>query len=413
MRRAGPRLRSGMAATVIATGYGGPEVLRVADLPAGEPGPGEALIGVRAAGVNPIDHKVYSGAHGTDPARLPMRLGFEAAGVVLRAGPGATGPAGPVRPGDEVIAYPARGAYAAELVVPAGALVPKPAALDWPQAAALMLAGVTAWHALAATGVGQGDTVLIHGGAGGVGTMAVQLAAARGAWRRDRRAGPRRDRRGDRRLPGAGPGPGADRHDRRVPPGRPGGNPGAGQRAGSRPWHAAARAGQAAAGRDGRPRGAAGRGERDVPAGRGGCRAPGDQGRPRGREDRADPLAARRAARGRTSQARGLSRRTRRRRRSTRRRSPAPRRRLSRRRPRRTAAGPCRRDLAGRRTGQMTRSSAGSARRCLRRRGSGTRTWARAHCSRAGPGREDPGAGVGGVVVELPPAQQRRERAGQ
>ncbi len=170
-----------MAATVIATGYGGPEVLRVADLPAGEPGPGEALIGVRAAGVNPIDHKVYSGAHGTDPARLPMRLGFEAAGVVLRAGPGATGPAGPVRPGDEVIAYPARGAYAAELVVPAGALVPKPAALDWPQAAALMLAGVTAWHALAATGVGQGDTVLIHGGAGGVGTMAVQLAAARGA----------------------------------------------------------------------------------------------------------------------------------------------------------------------------------------------------------------------------------------
>ena len=97
------------------------------------------------------------------------------------AGPDAAGPAGPVAIGDEVIAYRAPGAYATELVVPAAALVPKPAVLDWAQAAGLMATGVTAWHLLAATDVHEGDTVLIHGGAGGVGLMALQLTAGRGA----------------------------------------------------------------------------------------------------------------------------------------------------------------------------------------------------------------------------------------
>jgi NADPH:quinone reductase-like Zn-dependent oxidoreductase len=101
--------------------------------------------------------------------------------VVTAAGPGAAGPAGPIEVGAEVIAFRAPGAYAAELVVPASALVPKPDTLDWAQAAGLMLTGATAWHLLAATGVGPGDTVLIHGAAGGVGVMAVQLAADRGA----------------------------------------------------------------------------------------------------------------------------------------------------------------------------------------------------------------------------------------
>ncbi len=170
-----------MPAVVIATAFGGPEVLSVADQPTPEPGPGEARIAVRAAGVNPVDWKAYSGAFGTDPAQLPIRPGAEAAGVVTAVGPGAAGPAGPVAPGDEVIAFRAPGAYAAELVVPASALVPKPAALDWAQAAGLMLTGVTAWHALAATNVQRGETVLIHGAAGGVGVMAVQLAVGRGA----------------------------------------------------------------------------------------------------------------------------------------------------------------------------------------------------------------------------------------
>ena len=101
--------------------------------------------------------------------------------MVSAVGPDAAGPAGPVAIGDEVIAYRVSGAYATELVAPAAALVPKPGALDWAQAACLMVTGVTAWHLLAATDVHEGDTVLIHGGSGGVGLMALQLAAGRGA----------------------------------------------------------------------------------------------------------------------------------------------------------------------------------------------------------------------------------------
>ncbi len=170
-----------MPSVVIAAAYGGPEVLSVVDVPTAEPGPGTARIAVRAAGVNPADYKMYSGAFGSDPAKLPIRLGLEASGVVTAVGPGAAGPAGLVQVGDEVIVYRATAAYATELVAPARSLVPKPAALDWAQAAGLMLTGVTAWHTLVATGVGEGDTVLIHGGAGGVGIMAIQLAAVRGA----------------------------------------------------------------------------------------------------------------------------------------------------------------------------------------------------------------------------------------
>ncbi len=170
-----------MSAVVIATAFGGPDVLEIADQAPGEPGPGEALIEIRAAGVNPVDYKVYSGAFGTDPTQLPLRLGSEASGVVTAVGPDAAGPTGPIEAGAEVIAFRAPGAYAAELVVPASALVPKPDTLDWAQASGLMLTGVTAWHLLAATGVGPGDTVLINGAAGGVGVMAVQLAVDRGA----------------------------------------------------------------------------------------------------------------------------------------------------------------------------------------------------------------------------------------
>ena len=172
---------AGVASVVIAAGYGGPEVLSVTDEPARGPGPGEVRIEVRAAGVNPVDYKAYSGAFGSDPARLPIRLGAEAAGVVTAVGPDAAGPAGPVAVGDEVIAYRAPGAYAAELLAPAQAVVPKPATLDWAQASGLMLTGATAWHALTVTDVHEGDTVLINGASGGVGVMAVQLAAARGA----------------------------------------------------------------------------------------------------------------------------------------------------------------------------------------------------------------------------------------
>ncbi|MFF0156449.1 zinc-binding alcohol dehydrogenase family protein [Streptomyces sp. NPDC005263] len=170
-----------MSEAVVAGAYGGPEVLSVIDETVPDPGPGQVRIAVRAVGVNPFDHKMYSGVFGTDPANLPMRLGAEAAGVVTMVGAHATGPAGPIAVGDEVIAYRAPGAYAAELVVPASSVVPKPAALSWEQAGGLMLTGVTAVHVLEAIGPLKGETVLIHGAAGGVGLTAVQLAVARGA----------------------------------------------------------------------------------------------------------------------------------------------------------------------------------------------------------------------------------------
>src|SRR4051794_2040272 len=170
-----------MSRFVVATAFGGPEVLSLNEEPDREPGPGEAVLDVRAAGINPADWKGYGGAWGRDASRLPMRLGFEAAGVGAAVGGGATGPAGPLSVGDEVIGFRLTGAYADRLVVPASSLVPKPAGMDWPAAAGLMLTGATAVHALTATQVAEGDTVLVHGAAGGVGLMLVQLARARGA----------------------------------------------------------------------------------------------------------------------------------------------------------------------------------------------------------------------------------------
>lgn len=162
---------------VAAVAYGGPENLRLIDTDAGEPGPGEVLLDVRAAAVNPIDWKVYSGAMGADPARLPMRLGAEVAGVVAAVGPNVRW----LAVGDEVVAWPVRGGYARRLVVPELATVRKPRALGWAPAAALLVAGTTAVHALTATRTGHGDVVLVHGGSGSVGRMIVQLAELRGA----------------------------------------------------------------------------------------------------------------------------------------------------------------------------------------------------------------------------------------
>jgi NADPH:quinone reductase-like Zn-dependent oxidoreductase len=170
-----------MTEIVVAPAYGGPEVLRLAQADVTPPGPGEVLLEVRAAGVNPVDYKVYSGMMGSDLTQLPLRLGLEASGVVRAVGSDAEGPAGPVAVGDEVIAYRISGAYAGEVVVSATALVPRPDALGWEAAAGLMLTGATAIHTLTATGVGAGDTVLIHAASGGVGLMGVQIAIDRGA----------------------------------------------------------------------------------------------------------------------------------------------------------------------------------------------------------------------------------------
>jgi NADPH:quinone reductase-like Zn-dependent oxidoreductase len=170
-----------MATAVVAKEFGGPDALSVIEAEVPAPGPGEVTIQVRAAGVNPIDFKLYSGAFGRDPAQLPKRLGLEVAGVVTAAGADAAGPAGPLAVGDQVIAYPVTGGYASAVTVPAEVVVPKPAELSWEQAGGLLLVGATAVHAVATVGVGKGDTVLVHGGSGAVGTIAVQLAVAEGA----------------------------------------------------------------------------------------------------------------------------------------------------------------------------------------------------------------------------------------
>lgn len=170
-----------MAKKIVATGYGGPEVLSAveADVPA--PEAGQVVVEVRAAGINPVDWKIVSGMMGTDTARLPLPVGLELAGVVAAVGPGAQGPAGPISVGDEVVAHPVRGAYADTVTVPAANVVPKPAALGWPEAAGTLLAGGTAVHALAVVDVQPGETLLVHGASGSVGQVAVQLAVQAGA----------------------------------------------------------------------------------------------------------------------------------------------------------------------------------------------------------------------------------------
>ena len=149
--------------------------------PLPEPGAGQVLVEVRAAGVNPVDWKRYSGMMGADPAQLPAPVGLEASGVVVAAADDAVGAAGPIRVGDAVLGYPLNGAYAEHVVADASVLVPKPASTSFEEAAGVLLAGATAIHMLEVTGVGEGDTVLLHGGSGGVGLILIQAAIARGA----------------------------------------------------------------------------------------------------------------------------------------------------------------------------------------------------------------------------------------
>lgn len=170
-----------MTSAILAPGYGDPDVLEFVERPVPPPGDNQVTIAVRACGVNPADLKRLRGQFGSNPAALPLRLGSEVSGVVTIVGANAVGPAGPIGVGDEVIGYRVSGGYAEAVTVPATSVLPKPANLDWAQAAGLMAVGVTAVHLLEATGVGSGDRVIVHGASGGVGSMAVQLAVLRGA----------------------------------------------------------------------------------------------------------------------------------------------------------------------------------------------------------------------------------------
>lgn len=157
------------------TQYGGPEVLDIGEAPEPHPGPGQVRVVVHAASINPIDWKIRSGAmaSGGAPAQ-PVILGFDAAGVVDEIGDGVSG----VSLGDAVLGLGS--ATNAELAV-LRSFVPKPASLDWAEAAALGVAAETAVRVFTLLGLTTGQTLLIDGAAGGVGSVAVQIAVARGA----------------------------------------------------------------------------------------------------------------------------------------------------------------------------------------------------------------------------------------
>jgi NADPH:quinone reductase-like Zn-dependent oxidoreductase len=159
----------------VAAGLGGPEVLRLVDVDVPAPGPGEVTIEVRAAGLNPADYKGF--APGGDPDRLPLPLGYEVAGVVRAVGAGPVS----VAVGDEVVAFRVTGGYATSLTVPVGDVFAKPAALDFPAAANLLLVGATAAEMLHVTGVSAGETILVHGASGAVGVSVLQQARRLGA----------------------------------------------------------------------------------------------------------------------------------------------------------------------------------------------------------------------------------------
>ncbi|GAA1792654.1 NADP-dependent oxidoreductase [Agromyces lapidis] len=158
--------------------YGGPEVLRVDEVPVPEPGAGEVLVEVFAAGLNPADSAARRGEHpGRWPVELPARQGSDLAGVVIANGPGAARFAR----GDEVMGYVARGAQASHVVVPEQQLLPKPPGLSWEVAGSLHFAGTTAWNAVEGLALGPSDTIVVTAAAGGVGCLAAQFARIRGA----------------------------------------------------------------------------------------------------------------------------------------------------------------------------------------------------------------------------------------
>lgn len=159
--------------------YGGIDVLKVVDVPRPEPGPGQVLVQVKAAGINPGEAKVREGLlHERWPATFPSGQGSDLAGTVAETGPGVTG----VSPGEEVIGFTDNRASQAEYAVAeAGNLTPKPPGVPWEVAGALYVAGATAYAAVRAVAVAKGDTVAVAGAAGGVGSIAVQLARREGA----------------------------------------------------------------------------------------------------------------------------------------------------------------------------------------------------------------------------------------
>ncbi len=159
--------------------YGDRDVLQVVDVPRPTAGGGEVVVRVRAAGINPGEAKIRTGAlHEMFPATFPSGEGSDLAGVVEELGPGVTAFA----VGDEVLGYVhTRSSHAEYTVVDVDKAIHKPAGLSWEVAGALFVAGSTAWAMIDAVSLTAGEAVIIAGATGGVGTIAVQLARLAGA----------------------------------------------------------------------------------------------------------------------------------------------------------------------------------------------------------------------------------------
>lgn len=159
--------------------YGGLDVLRVEDVELREPADGEVLVRVRAAGINPGEVNIRTGARRARfPVTFPSGEGTEFAGTIEGVGAGVTGWAA----GDEVLGWSwERSSHAEQVVVPASQITARLPALPWEVAGALCAAGCTAYAAVGAVGAGPGDTVAVSAAAGGVGSIAVQLLRLRGA----------------------------------------------------------------------------------------------------------------------------------------------------------------------------------------------------------------------------------------
>ncbi|MGW8377598.1 NADP-dependent oxidoreductase [Streptomyces sp. ODS28] len=163
--------------------YGGPEALELTEQPEPKVAPGEVLIRVKAAGINPVDWKLGAGyLDGIMETRFPLIPGWDVSGVVEATGFDAT----EFAVGDEVFGYVRKdwaqlGAYAEKVSASVRMLARKPASLSHREAAGVPLAGLTAYQSIRRVGAGEGDTVLIHAAAGGVGSLGVQIAVARGA----------------------------------------------------------------------------------------------------------------------------------------------------------------------------------------------------------------------------------------
>lgn len=166
-----------MQAVVIGQ-YGDNSVVQLAQVQRPTPGPGELLVKVHAAGVNPVDWKIRNGAGQRMGMTLPIRLGGEISGIVEQVGAGVTG----VHPGDAVYGIIPAGGFAEYAVAPASAMALKPANVSFIEAAAIALGALTAWQAMFGLArLAAGQRLLITGGSGGVGSLAIQLARAAGA----------------------------------------------------------------------------------------------------------------------------------------------------------------------------------------------------------------------------------------